>query len=170
MIDSNTPLDVLVETHGQIIKELKKRGIIKNVRRSIVDKSAVREIGESLAIHIYTCDKLLPTLLPLEKRRRDFNAISTEGDRYAIKILPSKKHKLVSGLFPLDFEVPPKGKMFDYLIVCLFDGDCRLDAVYEFSWQTVQNHMTCNETRRSWRMEISKTVLSNAKIIVKPTK
>ena len=165
MIDSNTPLDVLVETHGQIIKELKKRGIIRNIRRSIVDKSAIREIGESLAIHIYNCDKLLPTLLPLEKRRRDFNAISTTGDRYCIKILPTKKHKLVSGIFPLDVEVMSKGKLFDYLIVCLFDADCKLDTIYEFSWLTVQNHMTCTETRRSWSMKISDTVLNNAKII-----
>ena len=68
----------VVDVYPRVLKELKTRGIIKT-------NNLVGDLGEYLAIKTYSETPRLPKLQDAPAGTKNIDAISTKGERYAIK-------------------------------------------------------------------------------------
>ncbi|BDC60694.1 MULTISPECIES: hypothetical protein [Bacillus] len=80
--------DDLIKAYGEVIKEFKKRGIIRS-------KNLLGDLGEYLAINQYCSTIGLPNLQPAPIGTKNIDAISVKGERYSIKSTTGK----VTGVF-----------------------------------------------------------------------
>ena len=68
----------VVNIYPEVLKELKSRGIIKT-------NNLIGDLGEYLAIKTYSETPGLPKLQDAPASTKNIDAISTKGERYAIK-------------------------------------------------------------------------------------
>ena len=83
----------LINTYSQVIKELKKRNIIRT-------KNVVGELGEFLAIEHYCKTPGLPNLQAAPVGTQNIDAISRSGERYSIKSTSGNVTGVFYGLEP----------------------------------------------------------------------
>ena len=105
--------EALVGSYGQLIKELRGRGIVTN-------KNVTGELGEHMVIDRYSITPGLPKLRRAPAGTKNVDALSSRGDRYSIKTVTSK----TTGSF---YDLEPKGStlrdtpVFEYLVVAVLD-------------------------------------------------
>lgn len=149
--------DEIVELYPQIIKELKKRKVIRT-------NNFIGEIGEYIVIKHYTNTPGLPTLQAAPISTKNVDAISNEGERYSIKSTSNHVTGVFYGLEPLGSSVPDKQK-FEYAVICVFDDNYSIRAIYEISWDNFLKHKKWHSRMKAWNLTLSKATLSDCKII-----
>ena len=147
----------IVELYPQIIKELKKRGVIRT-------NNFIGELGEYLVINYYKTTPGLPTLQAAPISTKNIDAISNEGDRYTIKSTSKNVTGVFYGLEPLGSSNPDKQK-FEYAIICSFDEDYSLKAIYEIDWEHFLMHKKWHSRMAAWNLTLSLTTLKDCKTI-----
>mgnify|MGYP003984622857 FL=1 len=148
----------LVSSYGEVVKQLKSRGIITN-------KNITGELGEYLVINHY-CET--PNLTKLQRAptgTKNVDALSTQGDRYSIKTITSK----TTGSF---YDLGPKGssekdkQVFEYLIIAILDENFALDTILELNWEDFIRHKSWNSRMKNWNVVVTKKLISVVKIVV----
>lgn len=154
---SGYSISELIGLYSQTIKELKTRGVLRT-------KNVVGELGEYLVFEEYYKNPSLPNLNPVPVGTKNINAISQSGERYSIKSTTGNVTGVFYGL------QPPESKdkdpvLFEYVVLCLLDDDCELNAIYQLSWEEFEKHKKWHSRMRAWNLAITKALKEDALII-----
>ncbi len=147
----------LVSLYSKIIKELKKRKIIRT-------NNVVGELGEFYAMEIYNSTPNLPNLAPAPIGTENIDAIDRKGKRYSIKSTSTSTTSVFYGL-------QEKGstkideQSFEYVIICQFDDDYALEHIYQIDWNTFLKHKHWQSRMKAWYLTITKKLILDSKII-----
>lgn len=147
----------LVELYSSIIKELKKRKIIRT-------KNVTGDLAEYLAIQYYCKTPGLPNLQAAPIGTQNIDAISRAGDRYSIKAVSGSVTGTFHGLSPKGAPNTDSPK-FEYVIICKFDDEYHLEAIYELTWDAFLKHKKWHNTMKAWNISLTRNVIADSKLI-----
>ncbi|PCK18546.1 hypothetical protein CEY02_18515 [Bacillus pumilus] len=149
--------DDLIKAYGEVINELKKRGIIRS-------KNLLGDLGEYLAINQYCNTIGLPNLQPAPIGTQNIDAISVKGERYSIKSTTGKVTGVFYGLNEPDSKEPELQK-FEYIIVVKFNEDYVLEKIIELNWTNFLKNKKWHSRMRAWNLTITQKLINDSKII-----
>lgn len=141
----------LVSVYGYWMDELKERGMIRT-------KNVIGELGEYFAIKYYKENPKLPKLQAAPTGTQNIDAISINGDRYAIKSTTTKGTGVFYGLNEPNsglFEV----QKFEYVIIVQFNKDVSLNAIYQLSWEKFLKHKRWHSRVRAWNLTLRRDLI-----------
>ena len=150
--------EALVGSYGQLVKELRGRGIVTN-------KNVTGELGEHMVIDRYSITPGLPKLRRAPAGTKNVDALSSRGDRYSIKTVTSK----TTGSF---YDLEPKGStlpdtpVFEYLVVAVLDDYYKLIKLLEFEWNKFIKHKSWNSRMKNWNLILTQKVVADAKDVL----
>ena len=147
----------IVQLYSMSIKELKRRGILRT-------NNVIGELGEYLAIEHFSRTPGLPRLQAAPVGTQNIDAISRSGERYSIKATSGNTTGVFYGLEPLGSEVADKPK-FEYVLICKFDEDCELEAIYQLTWDAFIRHKHWHSRMKAWTLTLSKKLIADAELI-----
>ena len=135
----NLSTDEIIQLYPEILKILKKRGVIKT-------KNLIGELGEYLAIKQYTKDPKLPNLSLAETTTKNIDAVSRNGERYSIKSASGSSTGVFHGLEKPDSTKPDK-------------------QILEINWEQFLEIKKWHSTMQAWNVSINSTLRNMAKNI-----
>ena len=100
----------------------------------------------------------------MEIGTKNIDAISRNGERYSIKSTHSSTTGTFFGLEPKGADIKDK-QLFEYLVVCVFDDDCEVFAIYEISWEVFIKYKHWHSRMNAWNLILNKEVKQNSKIL-----
>ena len=153
---SNEDLWLLYADAGQ---ELRTRGLART-------SNIVGERGEFLAIETYNSISGLPNLQAALEGTRNVDVLSRRGERYSIKTItePGNTTGVFYGIGEKDnAEIPDK--KFEYVIIVQLSKNYKPKRILELTWDQFLKHKRWHSTMRAWNLSVTKTLLSDAKII-----
>lgn len=141
-----------------VIKRLKEIGQIRT-------SNITGERGESLAILFYNKTSGLPKLQLASKGTQNIDAISKNGERYAIKTvkLPRKVTGVFYGMGSLDNEI--KEKKFEFVIIVVINEYYELEKIIELNWEQFLKNKLWHSRMSAYILSLSKRLYNNSKII-----
>lgn len=149
----------IVQLYSDAIKELKERNIIRT-------KNVIGDLGEYLAIKTYCNTPGLPNLAYAPVGTQHIDAISRAGERYSIKSTTNTTTGVFTGLNKKGSQAIDR-QVFEYVIICKFDDDCKLEAIYEINWETFMKYKRWHTTMGAWNLGITKDLIADSKVIYK---
>ena len=149
----------VVQLYSTSIKELKRRGILRT-------NNVIGELGEYLAIEYFARTPGLPKLQAAPVGTQNIDAISRSGERYSIKSTSGNSTGVFYDLEPPGSETADKQK-FEYVLICRFNEDCELEAIYQITWETFLKHKHWHSRMKAWNLTISKKLIADAESIFK---
>lgn len=146
--------------YADIQKELINRKLVRT-------NNIVGERGEFLAIEIYNSTKGLPNLQAAPEGTQNVDALSRKGERYSIKTItePSNTTGVFYGVGEKNDRLTPD-KKFEYVIIVQIFKDYRPKRIVELTWDEFLKYKKWHLTMRAWNLSVTKSLLSDAKIIV----
>lgn len=159
LIDSASD-DTIWELHPYIGKQLKSRGLVRT-------RNITGERGEFLALKIYRDTIGLPNLQAAPEGTKNVDALSRDGERYAIKTISGKT--VNTGIFAglADRKEDAIDKKFEYLIIVVLDSDLKADSIFELTWEQFMELKYWNGGMKGWGLTVNKKLISMAKVIYK---
>ncbi|MET3507878.1 hypothetical protein [Halalkalibacter oceani] len=147
----------LIKAYGEVINELKKRGIIRS-------KNLLGDLGEYVAINHYCSTTGLPKLQPAPIGTQNIDAISVKGDRYSIKSTTGKVTGVFYGLNEPN-SIEPESQKFEYIIVVKFNEDYILEKIIELNWENFLENKKWHSRMRAWNLTITQKLINDSKVI-----
>jgi hypothetical protein len=156
LIDKNDEELWLLYANAEL--ELKKRGLVRT-------RNIVGERGEFLAIEMYKSISGLPNLQAAPTGTQNIDALSRKGERYSIKTIsePSTTTGVFYGCG--DKDELAIDKKFEYLIIVQISKDYKLKRMLELTWRDFIEFRKWHKTMRAWNINVTKNLLSRARII-----
>lgn len=150
-------------SYGDIQQELKKRKLVRT-------NNIVGERGEFLAIETYNSISGLPNLQAAPEGTQNVDVLSRKGERYSIKTItePGKTTGVFYGVGEKDSNLIPE-KKFEYVIIVQIFKSYRLKRILELTWEQFLNYKKWHSTMRAWNLSVTKSLLSEARIIIDNT-
>lgn len=143
--------------YSKLMRMFKKRGATRT-------NNFVGDMGESIAIEHYNNSPQLSNLHMVEVGMKYIDAIDENNERYSIKATRTKMTGVFNGLNDPDSDMPQE-RLFEYVIVVLFDEDVSLKAIYEVDWEAFMSLKKWNSSKRTWYLSITNVLKRKAKII-----
>lgn len=147
----------IVRLYSDAIKELKQRGILRT-------NNVIGDLGEYLAIETFSRIPGLPKLQAAPVGTQNIDAISRMGDRYSIKSTSGTTTGVFYGLEPKGSQIPDTQK-FEYVLICKFDENCALEAIYQITWTQFLQHKHWHSRMQAWNLTLSKALIADATVI-----
>lgn len=150
--------DDLWSLYSIVIKKLKTLGLIKT-------NNIIGERGEQLALKIYNNTKGLVNLQLAPAGTKNVDAISRNGERYAIKTikLPNKTTGVFYGFGTKENII--KEKKFEYLILVILNDSIVLEKIYEIEWEKFLQLIKWHSRMNAFNITLTKNVIINSKVI-----
>lgn len=148
----------IIDFYSDAIKELKRREIIRT-------KNVLGDLAEFLAIDFYHKNTNLPNLQAAPVGTQNVDAISRAGDRYSIKATTGSVTGIFTGLEPKGSTQQDKQK-FEYVLICKFDDNYKLKAIYELTWDVFIKHKKWHSTMKAWNISLSREVIADSVVHV----
>jgi len=148
----------VIQLYSDSIKELKRRGILRT-------NNVIGELGEHLAIDYFCKTAGLPKLQAAPVGTQNIDAISRSGDRYSIKSTSGNSTGVFYGLQPKGSTLPDVPK-FEYVLICKFDDNCNLEAIYQLTWEKFLLHKHWHSRMKAWNLTLSKALIADATVIL----
>ena len=137
----------LIELYPSLLKELKARKIIRT-------NNLIGELGEYLVFNAYNNNPKLPQLQLNLKSTKNIDAVSSKGERYAIKATSGNGTGVFASLPNVD-----DGKVyFEYLILVLFNKDYSLNAIFELTWDQFIEFRRMKPPENKWNLPVTEAV------------
>jgi hypothetical protein len=137
----------LIELYPMLLTELKARKIIRT-------NNLIGELGEYLVLNAYNNNPRLPQLQLNLKSTKNIDAVSTKGERYAIKATSGNGTGVFASLPNND-----DGKVyFEYLILVLFKKDYSLNAIFELTWEQFLEFRKMKPPENKWNLPVTEVV------------
>lgn len=149
--------DGVIGVYSIVLEILKKRGIIRT-------NNLVGEIGEYKVFDFYNNSPLLPNLQPVNVGMKRVDAINTDNERYSIKATTTKGTGVFNGLNDKDSELPQE-KLFEYVIIVVFNKNLSLEAIYELDWESFLSFKKWNKSKRTWYLSVTNDLKRKAKTL-----
>jgi hypothetical protein len=148
----------IINFYSQIIKELKKRDIIRT-------KNITGELGEYIAVEYYRNNSKLPNLQFSPPSTENIDAISTKGERYSIKTITNiGSTGVFYGLPSITSNDTPLQK-FEYVIIVKLNDNFELECILELTWKEFLLNKKWHSRMQAWNLSYSKKIKETAKII-----
>lgn len=148
----------VIEYYSQIIKELKRREIIRT-------KNITGELGEYIAVEHYTKTPNLPNLQFAPPSTENIDAISRKGERYSIKTITNKGSTGVFyGLPSLDSTETPSQK-FEYVIIVKLNDDFELERILELTWEEFLINKKWHSRMQAWNLSYTNKLIGSVNCI-----
>jgi len=132
---------------------LKKRRIVRT-------NNLIGELGEFRVVIAYKNNPKLPRLELKQTSTTNIDATSVKGKRYSIKATSGSTTGVFSSL-PRDND----HKMFEYLVLVIFDKQYNLEGIYELTWSQFLLFRKIKQPEGKWYVPITQELLSQAKKI-----
>ena len=149
----------IVRLYSGAIRELKQRGVLRT-------NNVIGDLGEYLAIEKFSQTSGLPKLQAAPVSTQNIDAISKMGDRYSIKSTTGTTTGVFYGLQPKGSGIPDTQK-FEYVLICKFDDNCSLEAIYQITWEQFLKHKHWHSRMQAWNLTLSKSLVSDSVVIYK---
>tara|TARA_B100000767_G_scaffold209149_1_gene196070 strand:- start:103 stop:585 length:483 start_codon:yes stop_codon:yes gene_type:complete len=146
--------DEVISLYPKILKELKNRNIIRT-------NNLVGDLGEYWCIKKYNEISGLPKLQDAPKSTKNIDAISVNGERYAIKSTSGSGTGVFASI-PTDDDTKI---FFEYLILVIFDKDYTLKEIFELNWEQFLKFRRMKPPENKWNIPITKNLKFDAKKI-----
>ncbi len=147
----------VIHLYSNSIKELKSRGILRT-------NNVIGELGEYLAIDHFCKTAGLPKLQAAPVGTQNIDAISRTGDRYSIKSTSGASTGVFYGLQPKGSQIADNQK-FEYVLICKFDENCDLEAIYQLTWNKFLLHKRWHSRMKAWNLTLSKALIADSTVI-----
>jgi len=141
------------QTYGLIVRELKKRGLVST-------GNITGERGETAAIHFYNSTSRLPNLQKAPIGTKNVDAMSRDGERYAIKTV--RVTTTSTGTFQADDFARQR---FEYLIIVRLDDSYEPVDIFEAPWEVVTKHKRYDKTMKAYKMPLTKKSLQDCRLV-----
>ena len=148
--------DEVISLYPKILKELKNRNIIRT-------NNLVGDLGEFYCIKKYNEINGLPKLQDAPKSTKNIDAISVNGERYAIKSTSGTGTGVFASI-PIDDD---NKILFEYLVLVIFDKDYTLKEIFELDWEQFLKFRRMKPPENKWNIPITKSLKLEAKQIFK---
>ena len=149
----------LVDLYSRVIKELKVKKIIRT-------KNVLGDLGEYLTINYYCKNTKLPNLSAAPVGTENIDAIDRKGCRYSIKSSSNNQTGVFFGLNDKDSCIPDEPR-FEYVVICHFNDDYCMKAIYQMDWKTFVKHKKWHSRMKAWNLQITKELIDDCNIIYK---
>jgi hypothetical protein len=107
-----------------------------------------------LVFNAYNNNPKLPQLQLNLKSTKNIDAVSSKGERYAIKATSGNGTGVFASLPNVD-----DGKVyFEYLILVLFNKDYSLNAIFELTWDQFIEFRRMKPPENKWNLPITEAV------------
>lgn len=144
----------LISLYSDVTKELKSKGIVKT-------KNIVGDLGETLAKRHYCTSPTFPNLTDEKIGAKNIDARDVNDETYSIKSTSTKTTGVFRGLPPKDS--PEEGpKLFDYAVICKFDDNLSLEAIYQLTWEKFRENKHWQSRVKAWYLIINRKLIQDA--------
>ena len=147
----------LIQAYSEIIKQLKKRGVIRT-------KNLLGDLGEYLAIEHFNKTSGMSNLLAAPAGTQNIDAISRNGDRYSIKSSTGNLTGVFYGLEPPESDNLNKQK-FEFVLIVKFNTDYQLEKIIQLDWELFIKYKRWHKTMAAWNISITRALLGEADIL-----
>lgn len=130
------PNSELIRFRAALDVEMRRRGIA----------GTVGQLAEEIAIEFFKRTPGRPTLVQAAPGTKNVDALSQKGERYSIKCIC--RGRKTGTVYPdrLDRD----RQLFEYLLIVKLDEDWRLEAIYEFDWETFCDVRSWDSRMNAW--------------------
>ncbi|WP_051254762.1 hypothetical protein [Halobacillus kuroshimensis] len=149
--------DTLIESYGVLLKVLRDRKIIRT-------KNVVGDMGETRALNHYKKTSSLPDLQAEPIGQKNVDAINTQNERYSIKTTSNSTTGVFKDLNPKDSKLP-QDKLFEYVIIVMFDENFSLKAIYQITWENFLILKKWSKRHQSWYLSVSDKLRGRSDIL-----
>ena len=151
----------LIQVYPALLKELKNRGIIRT-------NNLVGELGEHFVISHYNSDPSLPNLQLAPESTQNVDALSRNGERYAVKTIKGKSRTtgVFYGLNDIE-DIGEEKQKFEYAIVVKLDEDLAVEKILELDWKTFLKHKKWHSRMKAWNLNYTNVLIKAGKIVCK---
>ena len=146
----------LISPNSDIHNELRRRSILRT-------KNVTGEIGEYLVVKFYNKTRGLSNLFLPGPGVKNIDVISRKGNRYSIKTITSRNG--TTGSFWNPESIKKNNKTFEFLIICVLDGDYSLELILELSWDDFFKFKRFNSRMNNFQIGLTKKLISSVKVI-----
>ena len=150
---NNLSDDDVISLYPLVLKELKNRNIIRT-------NNLVGDLGEFWCLKKFRETPGLPKLQDTHKGTKNIDAISTKGETYAIKSTSGSG----TGIFA-SLSIEDDKKIFDYLIIVIFDKNYILKEILELTWNQFKKFRRIKPPENKWNVPITLDLKSEVKKI-----
>lgn len=147
----------LIQSYSEIIKQLKKRGVIRT-------KNLIGDLGEYLAIEHFNKTAGLSNLQAAPAGTQNIDAISRNGDRYSIKSISGNLTGVFYGLEPPESPNENKQK-FEYVLIVMFDEDFQLEKIIQLDWKLFIKYKRWHKTMNAWNITVTKALIDESVVL-----
>ncbi len=147
----------LIQSYSKIIKELKKRGVIRT-------KNLLGDLGEYLAIEHFNNTSGMSNLQAAPPGTQNIDAISRNGERYSIKSTTGNLTGVFYGLETPKSDIKDKQK-FEYVLIVKFGKDYELEKIIQLDWDLFIKYKCWHKTMNAWNISITKALIKEANIL-----
>ncbi len=146
--------------YADIQQELRRRKLVRT-------NNIVGERGEFLAIETYNSTSGLPNLQAAPEGTQNVDALSRKGERYNIKTIrePGNTTGVFYGIGEKGNDLTPE-KKFEYIIIVQIFKNYKPKRIIELTWIQFLKYKRWHSTMRAWNISVTKSLLSEAKIII----
>lgn len=148
--------DDLISLYSDVTKELKERKIVKT-------KNILGDLGENLAIKHYCNRPDLPNLYDEKVGKENIDARDENNKTYSIKSISTN----ITGVFRGIDTTQPSIQLFDFVIICKFDQNCELEAIYQLTWDKFRENKHWQKRVSAWYLILSKKLIQDSVTIYK---
>ncbi len=146
----------LISPNSDIHNELRKRGVLRT-------KNVTGEIGEYFVVQHYNNTPGLSNLSLPPPGVKNIDVLSRKGERYSIKTITSRKG--TTGSFWNPDSIMNNNKTFEYLIICVLDGNYNLDLILELTWEQFIEFKRFNKRMNNFQVGVTKKLIDSVTII-----
>jgi len=146
----------LISPNSLAHKELRRRGVLRT-------KNVTGEIGEYFVVQHYNKTPRLSNLSLPPPGVKNIDVLSRNGERYSIKTITSRGG--TTGSFWNPESITSNNKTFEYLIICVLDGDYNLDLILELSWEQFMEFKRFNKRMNNFQVGVTKKLIESVTII-----
>lgn len=147
----------LIQAYSEIIKQLKRRGVIRT-------KNLVGDLGEYLAIEHFNNTAGMSNLKAAPAGTQNIDAISRNGDRFSIKSTTGNLTGVFYGLERPDSIIPDKQK-FEYVLIVKFGDSYELEKIIQLDWDLFIKYKRWHRTMNAWNIPITKALTKEAEVL-----
>ena len=94
---------------------------------------------------------------------KNIDVLSRKGERYSIKTITSRKG--TTGSFWNPDSIMNNNKTFEYLIICVLDGNYNLDLILELTWEQFIEFKRFNKRMNNFQVGVTKKLIDSVTII-----
>ena len=147
----------IIELYSQSIQELKRRHVLRT-------NNVLGDLGEYLVLDWYAHSASLPNLVQVPIGTQNINAIGQDGKRYAIKSTSGNVTGVFYGLEPPGSK-KPDNQVFEYVIICKFDNDYVMQAIYQLDWKSFLEHKRWHSRMQAWNLTLTQKTIAASTVI-----